>query len=121
MYSHLTREQRYVIYLELQRGTPQKAIGQLIGVSKSIENREIRRNSTPNGKFVWVKAQDMADERKKRKPGNRRLSPVLRWRIKQLIKDEQWSPRQISGYLAKEGIRVSHETIYMIIQASGMP
>ena len=106
MYSHLTREQRYVIYLELQRETPQKAIAQLIGVSKSTVSREIRRNSTPNGKYVWVKAQDRADERKKRNPGNRRLSPVLRWRIKQLIKDEQWSPRQISGYLAKEGIRV---------------
>ena len=116
MYIHLTREQRYVIYLELQRGTPQKAIAQLIGVSKSTVNREIRRNSTPNGKYVWVKAQDRADERKKRKPGNRRLSPVLRWRIKQLIKEEQWSPRQISGYLAKEGIRVSHETIYMMIR-----
>lgn len=116
MYSHLTREQRYVIYLELQRGTPQKAIAQLIGVSKSTVNREIRRNSTPNGKYVWFKAQDRADERKKRKPGNRRLSPVLRWRIKQLIKDEQWSPRQISGYLAKEGISVSHETIYMMIR-----
>lgn len=60
MYSHLTREQRYVIYLELQRGTPQKAIAQLIGVSKSTVNREIRRNSTPNGKYVWVKAQDRA-------------------------------------------------------------
>ena len=116
MYIHLTREQRYVIYLELQRGTPQKAIAQLIGVSKSTVSREIRRNSTPNGKYVWVKAQDRADERKKRKPGNRRLTPVLRWRIKQLIKDEQWSPRQISGYLAKEGIRVSHETIYMMIR-----
>ncbi|MBQ2301597.1 MAG: IS30 family transposase [Bacteroidaceae bacterium] len=116
MYSHLTREQRYVIYLELQRGTPQKAIAQLIGVSKSTVSREIRRNSSPNGKYVWVKAQDRSDERKKRKPGNRRLSPVLRWRIKQLIKDEQWSPRQISGYLAKEGISVSHETIYMMIR-----
>ena len=89
MCSHLTHEQRYVIYLELQRGTPQKAIAQLICVSKSTVNREIRRDSTPNGKYVWVKAQDRADERKKRKPGNRRLSPVLRWRIKQLIQDEQ--------------------------------
>lgn len=57
MYIHLTREQRYVIYLELQRGTPQKAIAQLIGVSKSTVNREIRRNSTPNGKYVWVKVR----------------------------------------------------------------
>jgi len=46
MYSHLTREQRYVIYLELQRGTSQEVIAQLIDVSKSTVSREIKRNST---------------------------------------------------------------------------
>ena len=93
MYSHLTREQRYVIYLELQRGTSLEVIAQLIDVSKSTVSREIKRNSTKNGKYVWFKAHDKAEERKKRTPGNRGLSPLLRWRIEQLIKDEQWSPR----------------------------
>lgn len=116
MYSHLTREQRYVIYLELQRGTTQEVIAQLIDVSKSSVSREIKRNSTKNGKYVWFKAHDKAEERKRRTPGNRSLSPLLRWRIEQLIKDEQWSPRQISGHLAKEGVTVSHETIYAMIR-----
>ncbi|MBQ3538447.1 MAG: helix-turn-helix domain-containing protein, partial [Bacteroidaceae bacterium] len=116
MYNHLIREQRYVIYLELQRGTSQEVIAQLIDVSKSTVSREIKRNSTKNGKYVWFKAHDKAEERKKRTPGNRGLSPLLRWRIEQLIKDEQWSPRQISGYLAKEGVRVSHEAIYAMIR-----
>ena len=116
MYSHLTREQRYVIYLELQRGTTQEVIAQLIDVSKSTVSREIRRNSTKNGKYVWFKAHCKADGRKKRTPGNRGLDPLLRWRVEQLIKDEQWSPRQISGYLAKEGVKVSHETIYAMIR-----
>lgn len=111
-----TREQRYVIYLELQRGTSQEVIAQLIDVSKSTVCREIKRNSTKNGKYVWFKAHDKADEPKKRNPGNRCLSSVLRWRIKQFIIEEQWSPRQISGYLAKEGIKVSHESIYAIIR-----
>jgi len=39
------------------------------------------------------------------------------WRIKQLILEEQWSLRQISGVLKKEGISVSHQTIYNIIHA----
>ncbi|MBQ6693342.1 MAG: helix-turn-helix domain-containing protein, partial [Bacteroidaceae bacterium] len=39
MYNHLIREQRYVIYLELQRGTSQKVIAQLIDVSKSTVSR----------------------------------------------------------------------------------
>lgn len=116
MYNHLTREQRYVIYLELQRGTTQEVIAQLIGVNKSTVCREIKRNSTKNGKYVWIKAHDKSEERKKRTPGNRRVSAVVRWRIEQLIKDEQWSPRQISGRLAKEGIEVSHETIYSMIR-----
>ncbi len=116
MYKHLTREQRYVIYLELQRGTSQEVIAQLIDVSKSTVSREIKRNSTMNGKYVWFKAHDKAEERKKCTPGNRGLSPLLRWRIEQLIKDEQWSPRQISGYLAKEGVKVSHEAIYAMIR-----
>ena len=121
MYNHLIREQRYVIYLELQRGTSQEVIAQLIDVSKSTVSREIKRNSTKNGKYVWFKAHDKAEERKKRTPGNRGLPPLLRWRIEQLIKDEQWSPRQISGYLAKEGVKVSHEAIYAMIRndASG--
>jgi IS30 family transposase len=33
-----------------------------------------------------------------------------------LLKQRQWSPEQISGYLAKKGYRISHETIYAIIR-----
>lgn len=38
-------------------------------------------------------------------------------RIKQIIIEEQWSPRQISGALRKVGISVSHQSIYYIIHA----
>jgi IS30 family transposase len=34
-----------------------------------------------------------------------------------MIIEEQWSPAQISGYLKKEGIQISHETIYKIIRS----
>ena len=40
----------------------------------------------------------------------------MRWQVEQLIKDEQWSPKQIAGVLAKDGIRISHETIYKFIR-----
>lgn len=33
-----------------------------------------------------------------------------------LLSEEQWSPEQISGYLAKQGKQISHETIYGIIR-----
>ena len=41
----------------------------------------------------------------------------LVWRIKQTIIEEQWSPWQISGALKREGVSVSHQSIYNIIHA----
>lgn len=116
MYKHLTREQRYAIYLGKQKGETLEMIARSIGVHKSTVSREIRRNSTPSGKYVWNKAHDMATSRKCHTPGNRRLSDVLKWRVIELIKNEQWSPRQISGRLKREGISVSHESVYSIIR-----
>lgn len=118
MYNHLTREQRYAIYLGLQRKDSRSAIALQIGVSPSTVGREISRNSTKSGKYVWNKAHDIAVSRMKRTPGNRRTSETLRWRIEQLIMDEQWSPKQISGWLKKnKATSVSHETIYKMIRA----
>lgn len=117
MYKHLTREQRYAIYLGIQKKESYKAIAQAIGVSTSTISREVKRNSTRNNKYVWNKAQDSADSRKHCSPGNRAIRAEIIWRVKQYIKDEQWSPKQISGYLAtKDSIHISHETIYKIIR-----
>lgn len=118
MYNHLTREQRYAIYLGLQRKDSRSAIARQIGVSPSTVSREISRNSTKSGKYVWNKADALAVGRVRHAPGNRRTPETLRWRIEQLIVDEQWSPRQISGWLKKEeNMSISHETIYKMIRA----
>ena len=116
MYKHLTREQRYAIYLGLQKHETNKAIAQAIKVSESTVSREIKRNSTKNGKYVWIQADERAKRKKCRAPGNRAVKPEVRWQVEQLIKDEQWSPKQIAGVLAKDGIRISHETIYKFIR-----
>ncbi len=116
MYKHLTREQRYAIYLGKQRGETLEMIARSIGVHKSTVSREVCRNSTPSGRYIWNKAHDMAESRLRHSPGNRSLPAVLKWRIIELIKTEQWSPRQISGRLGLDGISVSHETIYAIIR-----
>ncbi len=119
MYKHLTREQRYVIYLGKQKGVPLQSIAQSIGVCKSTVSRELRRNKTSSGKYVWTKAHEWSEARKCRSCGNRRIDALLKWRICELITEEQWSPKQISGYLGKEGIKISHETIYKIIRSDG--
>ncbi len=97
MYKQLTREQRYAIYLGLQKEKSYGFIALCIGVSKSAVCREVRCDSTRSGKYVWTKAQESSDARRSRSPGNRRLDSVLEWRIRELIRNEQWSPRQISG------------------------
>ena len=116
MYKHLTREQRYGIYLGKQKGETLEMIARSIGVNKSTVSREIKRNSTPNGRYVWNKAHDMAESRQRHTPGNRGLAMTLKWRVIELIKTEQWSPRQISGRLRLEGINISHEAIYNLIR-----
>ena len=58
----------------------------------------------------------MAMQRRNRTVTNAKLSDGLVWRIKEYIINDQWSPRQISGYLRRnEGIKVSHQSIYNII------
>ena len=119
MYKHLTREQRYGIYLGKQKGETLEMIARSIGVNKSTVSREIKRNSTPNGRYVWNKAHDMAESRQRHTPGNRGLAMTLKWRVIELVKTEQLSPRQISGRLRLEGINVSHEAIYGLIRKDG--
>ena len=56
--------------------------------------------------------------RRHRSPGNRTKAPELLWRVRQLILEQQCSPRQISGYLReKEGFGISHEAIYKMVRA----
>lgn len=116
-YKQLTREQRSQIFALLQRKTAKKIIAEIIGCNQSTIYREIKRNSTPKGNYLWDKANEKAMARRKRSSANSKLPDILVWRIKELIKNEQWSPRQISGFLKKEGTKVSHQTIYNLIHA----
>ena len=116
MYHQLISEQRSQIFALLQKKIGRKEIAAIVGISQSTLSREIKRNSTSSGKYIWTKAHDMAMQRRKRTVKNARLSDELVWRIKEYITNDQWSPRQISGYLRKsEGIKVSHQSIYNII------
>ena len=79
-------------------------------------SRELKNNSTPSGNYIWTKAHDMAMQCRKRTVTNAKLSDELVWRIKEYITNDQWSPRQISGYLRKnERIKLSHQSICNII------
>ena len=116
MYHQLISEQRSQIFALLQKKTARKEIADIVGISQSTLSREIKRNSTPSGKYIWMKAHDMVMQRRKRTLTNAKLSDELVWRIKEYITNEHWSSRQISGYLRmNERIKVSHQSIYNII------
>ena len=117
MYKQLTSQQRSQIFALLQKKTAKSEIASIIGCSTSTVYREINRNSTDKGHYLWEKAHAKALSRRKRTTSNRALDAVLVWRIKQMIVDEQWSPEQIVGVLAKGGIKVSVQSVYNIINA----
>jgi len=117
MYVQLTSEQRCQIFALLQTKTPRKVIAEIIGKSESTISRELRRNRTDKGNYLPWEAHAKAKARRERTAVNSAKDPVLMWRVKRLLAEEQWSPRQISGALAREGVRISHETIYRMIRA----
>ena len=116
MYKQLTSEQRYTISVLLSKGLKKKEIAEAIGVSNSTITRELQRNSSKRGVYKWEMAQKQAEKRSKRTPGNRAISKAIWSSVKHYLVDKQWSPEQISGYLAKDGIKISHETIYAWIR-----
>jgi len=115
-YKQLTSEQRYVIYLGMENGDTRKTIANLIGVSPSTVSREVRRNKKKNGGCSWRLAQEMSNERKERLPGNRATPEWIKQKVFRHVRND-WSPKQISGYLKRyEEIDISHETIYKWIR-----
>ena len=117
MYKQLIREQRYAISLGLKEGKTQKEIAQQIGVSPSTISRELKRNSNKRGKYCYALADEMAHERREHLPGNRRIPSSLIKKSMDLIKKEEWSPKQISGYMKLQGKQISCEKIYQLIRS----
>lgn len=115
-YHQLTSEQRSQIFALLQGKTARKDIARIVGCSEATISRELRRNSTDKGNYLWNKAHAKAIARRKRTTSNKKLDKILVWRLKELIR-EDWSPEEIKGVLAKENISVSIQTIYNIINA----
>ena len=116
MYKQLTSEQRYTISVLLQRKCSKKSIAEAIGVHPSTITRELKRNSSQRGVYKWDWAQKHADKRSRRQPGNRAIGKAVWEEVRRHLVNDQWSPEQISGYLARDGIKISHETIYKWIR-----
>lgn len=109
IYSRLTREQRYTIEAMSRNGSQQKEIAEAIGKHPSTVSRELRRLGRDRD-YCFLDAQRDANGRKH---GGKCCDPELLALAASKLREEQWSPEQISAWIKREGHGgLSHETIY---------
>jgi len=135
-----TLDRRRLIEVWWGQGRTFDQIADLVGVSSSSVYREIKRNhsyrhgrknplgAVRKGLYRWgylaVKAQQKADQRRRRPRPRRLCEPgllrdvVVGWLV------DRFSPQQIAGRLWREfpddpEMHVSHETIYQAIYVQG--
>lgn len=112
-YKQLTQGQRYQIEALLKAGHKQVEVATILGVHKSTISRELARNRGLRG-YRPKQAQRLSDNRKEEKAMPRIAGQTWRW-VEQLLR-EDWSPEQISSWLAaQKSVSVSHEWIYLYI------
>ena len=112
-YRQLTPDERYMLAALRMQGLSQAQMARALGRHRSTVGREFRRNcSRRDGHYRPSKAQERANGRRSRSRRNQRFTPADFALVDGLL-CRQWSPEQVSGYLAREGLlSISHETIY---------
>jgi len=69
------------------------------------------------GNICGTKPTGMAMARRRRTTENSRKDRLVVWEALEHVRNDDWSPRQVSGYMRKEGRYISHELIYRYIRA----
>jgi len=111
-YKHLTLDERYQIYAFKKSEWSNTAIAAELGVDKATVGRELRRNQSGRG-YRPKHADRLAVSR--RGKAKKRISVAV-WTAIEAALELDFSPEQISGRRALEGIQtVSHEWIYQRI------
>jgi IS30 family transposase len=112
-YYQLTRDQRYQISYLKAMGCNGKEIACEIGVHKSTISRELKRNNSERS-YRPKQANEKAMSRKaKAKPRIMKST----WELVEAKLRDDWSPEQVSGWLKRYSISISHEWIYQHILA----
>jgi IS30 family transposase len=114
-YRQLTSGERYELRALRRQGYSKAAIARALGRHRSTIGREIARNSRKDGGYRPYTADEMTRARRRRSRRNRRFTGAD-WDLVVARLEQEWSPEQIAGRLAKSGeLRISHETIYRYI------
>lgn len=118
--SHLTREERDVIYRMKYEGAKQITIATRLSRSQSTISRELNRNRKPRQSYGGYTAQGMAEKRRANRPLKRKLDDgPLKKEVLRLL-NLHWSPEQIAERLKQSTAwQISHQTIYAFVWATG--
>lgn len=112
-YTQLTQGQRYQIEALLEGEHNQSEIATILGVHKATISRELKRNGLEK-QYEQIVAQRLMEARRRARAQLR--IPEETWEWVGLLLREEWSPEQISGWLAAEKqIKISHEWIYQAV------
>lgn len=113
-HKHLTLDQRCRIFGLKASNFSMRKIAAELQISPSTVSREIARNSNKDKEYAPAMADAYYLERRRKNKATRVLTPNMRGKIKAGLA-KYFSPVQISGSLKKEGIKISHESIYKYI------
>ena len=115
-YRHLAYEQRCQIFTLIGRGISQSQIAQEIKVSQSTVSRELKNNSGKRG-YRFKQAHLASTVRRQSASSSyKKFTLDLAFYVEKMLREEQWSPEQISGRLkTRFNISISHERIYQHI------
>lgn len=118
-YTHLTSQERHVIYHLILYGLSFREIGRRLGRSHSTIQREVQRNQIPNIKSIYTSERGTHRYRtfKHRAQHQRRKAHPPLWQYVVEKLGLHWSPEQIVGRLKKDfprskAMRVCVETVY---------
>ena len=94
-----------------------------IGVSVSTVCRELKPNSDSNGGGDDGQRAVLKTMRRRAKsPGNRSIPPRCAAGGFELIRKQQWSPEQVSGWLKREeGLAVSKDAVVRLLKNCPLP
>jgi len=114
-YKHLSLEERYYIEIELNKETSINQIAKALGRSQGTISKEIQRNKGKRG-YRHKQAHQSSLTRCLEKVKATKLTPILCKKIEECLKEEQWSPEQMSGrWRSEENIKIHHKTIYRYV------
>lgn len=113
-YKQLTQEERYYIYMQKSSGSSLRSIAKQMNRNVSTISREIKRNTGDRG-YRYKQAQKLMKDRQKNNH-KARISESI-WQEVFVRLEQDHSPDQISNALKAMNMSISHERIYLFLEA----